>query len=232
MRYRGMVKQSHQGATSDGGTAHNPKQCAAVKPLLRTLGLDACDIQVAERPDPTLSRRIGAWCATLREHPSVRDAVPGLIGAVIHWTPDLNPTQRDDLALATWADAVPMGQGRLHTVPVTFNGPDLNEVATRIGLSNTVVINLMCERALVIACIGFLPGFPYLLGLDPRINVPRRASPRSRVVAGSVAVSAGMAGIYPTTSPGGWHCLGLCDPAQCAHFEAGDRIQFTIAERT
>jgi KipI family sensor histidine kinase inhibitor len=67
--------------------------------------------------------------------------------------------------------------------------------------------------------LGFAPGFPYLLGLDPALQVPRRANPRTRVPAGSVAIGGAQTGIYPRELPGGWHLIGrtprvLFDPAR------------------
>jgi len=84
-----------------------------------------------------------------------------------------------------------------------------------------------------VAFIGFLPGFPYLMGLDPALHVPRRATPRTRVPAGSVAIGGAQTGIYPVASPGGWHVIGrtairLFDPAaaQPSLLRAGDRVRF------
>jgi KipI family sensor histidine kinase inhibitor len=81
--------------------------------------------------------------------------------------------------------------------------------------------------------IGFAPGFPYLLGLDPALALPRLATPRTRVPAGSVAVGGAQAGIYPRESPGGWRLLGrtpavLFDAgrAQPALLQPGDRVRF------
>ena len=61
------------------------------------------------------------------------------------------------------------------------------------------------------AFCGFAPGFAYLTGLDPALQLPRRATPRTRVPAGSVAIAAGYSAVYPTTSPGGWHLVGHTD---------------------
>ena len=84
-----------------------------------------------------------------------------------------------------------------------------------------------------IGMIGFLPGFPYLIGLDAALELPRHATPRPRVPAGSVAIGGAQTGIYPSASPGGWHLLGRCgarlfDPqrAEPALLRAGDRVRF------
>ncbi len=67
--------------------------------------------------------------------------------------------------------------------------------------------------------IGFAPGFPYLLGLDPALALPRLATPRTQVAAGSVGIGGAQTGIYPRESPGGWRLIGrtplvLFDPAR------------------
>jgi KipI family sensor histidine kinase inhibitor len=88
-----------------------------------------------------------------------------------------------------------------------------------------------------VALLGFAPGFPYLLGLDPSLAMPRRTTPRLRVPAGSVAIGGAQAGIYPAELPGGWHLIGrtplrLFDPAReppCL-LGVGDRVRFVPIE--
>lgn len=83
-----------------------------------------------------------------------------------------------------------------------------------------------------VAFVGFLPGFAYLRGLDPRLVLPRRAAPRTRVPALSVAVAGPYAGVYPFAAPGGWHLLGTAvdfapfDAVTGAAMAAGDRVRF------
>jgi inhibitor of KinA len=81
--------------------------------------------------------------------------------------------------------------------------------------------------------MGFVPGFAYMASVDPRIALPRRATPRTRVPAGSVAIAAGQTGIYPMETPGGWHLIGRThvrpyDPARADPFlfRAGDQVRF------
>jgi KipI family sensor histidine kinase inhibitor len=81
--------------------------------------------------------------------------------------------------------------------------------------------------------LGFTPGFPYLLGLDPALHMPRRATPRTRVPAGSVAIGGAQTGVYPRETPGGWHLIGrttlsLFDPARDppALLKPGMRVKF------
>ena len=88
-----------------------------------------------------------------------------------------------------------------------------------------------------VAMLGFAPGFPYLFGLDPALHIARRASPRTRVPAGSVAIGGAQTGIYPTELPGGWQLIGrtplvLFEPARDppSLLMPGDRVRFVAIE--
>lgn len=122
---------------------------------------------------------------------------------------------------------------RLHTIPVVYDGPDLAYVAEQTGLSSDEVIRHHSEPEYLVYLLGFAPGFAYLGDLHPALVLPRRASPRTRVPAGSVAIAGGQTGVYPLTTPGGWHLLGstsvsMFDPARepAALLKAGDRVCF------
>ncbi len=101
--------------------------------------------------------------------------------------------------------------GPLVQVPVVYDGADLPEVARVWGVDEAEVVARHTGTEFRVAFCGFAPGFPYLLGLDER--VPRRASPRPSVPAGSVGLADRWCGIYPTASPGGWQLLGRTDLA-------------------
>ena len=113
------------------------------------------------------------------------------------------------------------------------DGPDLDEVAVRLGLAPREVVAIHCEAIHRVLMIGFAPGYPYLGGLPPQLHLPRRATPRKAVPAGSVAIAAGMTGIYPARLPGGWHLIGrteqrLFDPQaeRPCLLEPGDDVRF------
>ncbi|MEY2741004.1 MAG: Kinase inhibitor [Actinomycetota bacterium] len=93
-------------------------------------------------------------------------------------------------------------------VPVVYDGEDLAEVASRVGRSVAEVVAMHAGAEYRVAFCGFAPGFAYLRGLDARLVLPRRATPRPRVPAGSVAIAAEYSAVYPGASPGGWHLLG------------------------
>ena len=96
-------------------------------------------------------------------------------------------------------------------IPVRYDGPDLVAVAEAAGVSAEQVVALHSGAAYEVAFCGFAPGFGYLTGLPEPLHVPRRATPRTTVPAGSVAIAAGYAAVYPGASPGGWHLLGVTD---------------------
>ena len=126
---------------------------------------------------------------------------------------------------------------RLHEIAVVYDGEDLDELAKTTGLSRDALVELHASSEYRVAMMGFLPGFAYLTGLDPRLVVPRRAQPRTRVPARSVAMAAGYTGIYPSASAGGWHLLGeALDFAAFgdagARFALGDRVRFVPSERS
>jgi KipI family sensor histidine kinase inhibitor len=103
-------------------------------------------------------------------------------------------------------------------IPVVYDGDDLSAVAELTGLSVAEVIERHCARTLTAAFCGFSPGFAYLVGLDPALAVPRRATPRTAVPAGAVAIAGPYSAVYPSATPGGWQLLGrtsrrVWDPA-------------------
>lgn len=102
-------------------------------------------------------------------------------------------------------------EGRLVEVSVRYDGPDLAEVARLTHLSEAEVVAIHSAPEYRVRMMGFAPGFPYLDGLDPRLHLARRASPRNYIAPGTVAIGGGHAGIYSVASPGGWHLLGKTD---------------------
>ncbi|UVI28728.1 5-oxoprolinase subunit PxpB [Paenibacillus spongiae] len=125
---------------------------------------------------------------------------------------------------------------RIVEIPVRYggvDGPDLAEAAMRSGLSTEAFIVLHASVEYEVAMIGFMPGFPYLKGLPPRLAQPRLASPRRLVPAGSVGIGGGQTGIYPLETPGGWRLIGrtqvkLFDPNrdEPSLLRAGDKLRF------
>jgi len=126
--------------------------------------------------------------------------------------------------------------GRLVNIPVTYDGPDLGDIARHCGLSPAEVVQRHEAAEYVVYFLGFQPGFAYLGGLDEALHTPRRTEPRVSVPAGSVGIGGAQTGIYPLASPGGWQLIGrtltpLFDPqAEPPTLLApGDRVRF-VAE--
>ena len=150
--------------------------------------------------------------------------------------------------LPTWLAGLPMDDGarlplsQLVTVPVCYDGEDLAAVAELAQLSEAAVIAIHCAPEYRVRMMGFSPGFPYLDGLDARLHLDRRASPRNHIAPGSVAIGGAHAGIYSVASPGGWHLLGrtelklfkpdlaksegAVDGASAFALAPGDRVKF------
>ena len=126
-------------------------------------------------------------------------------------------------------------------VPVCYDpefAPDLDDVARRAGISATEVVNLHSTAEYRVACIGFVPGFPFLAGLPKKLATPRRDTPRKEIAPGSVGIGGAQTGIYPLRSPGGWNLIGrtplkLFDPTRNppALLQAGDRVRFRAIAR-
>ncbi|MGH8443119.1 MAG: 5-oxoprolinase subunit B family protein [Nevskiaceae bacterium] len=93
-------------------------------------------------------------------------------------------------------------------IPVMYDGPDLDEVCARSGLTRDALIAAHTGATLTAAFCGFAPGFAYLTGLPENLRVPRRATPRTRVDAGAVGLAGEFTAVYPRASPGGWQIIG------------------------
>ncbi|MCX5379551.1 allophanate hydrolase subunit 1 [Streptomyces sp. NBC_00091] len=139
--------------------------------------------------------------------------------------------------IARW-EVAPLAEaeGPLVTVPVRYDGPDLAEVARAWGVAEREVPRLVGGIVFRVAFCGFAPGFGYLTGLPEHLRLPRRATPRTAVPAGSLALAGEYAGVYPRSSPGGWQLIGstdavLWDPARepAALFAPGVRVRFEEA---
>lgn len=96
-------------------------------------------------------------------------------------------------------------------VDVVYDGPDVDTVAGEVGMSAAELVRRHADGHYIVAFCGFTPGFAYLTGLDPRLQVTRLADPRTRVPAGAVGIAGEFTGVYPRSSPGGWRLLGRSD---------------------
>ncbi|WSZ87185.1 allophanate hydrolase subunit 1 [Streptomyces sp. NBC_00859] len=143
--------------------------------------------------------------------PAVREIVPGARTVLLDGIPDRPPGTAERLArsLVTWRiPPLPRDAGTAVEIPVVYDGPDLADVASVWGVAVSEVAHIHSGTEFRVAFSGFAPGFGYLTGLPDRFRVPRRATPRTRVPAGSLALAGPYTGVYPRLSPGGWQLIG------------------------
>ncbi|WP_329240263.1 5-oxoprolinase subunit PxpB [Streptomyces canus] len=165
---------------------------------------------------------------------SVRELVPAARTVLLDGLTD--PAR---LAAELTASEIPSAPPRAREVvelPVRYDGPDLADVATLWGVSPEEVARIHAGTEFTVAFCGFAPGFGYLTGLPARYDVPRRATPRTAVPAGSVALAGPYTGVYPRSSPGGWQLIGTTDAVLWDHarvpaalLSPGTRVRFVGA---
>ncbi len=182
---------------------------------------------------------LGAAAAlTASAPPGLRATVPAIASLLVCFDPLViahRAVEAQMRAALAHAEGTPT-TGRRVEIPVTYggeDGPDLTAAAQRLGLTPGELVALHCAGPYRVLMLGFAPGFPYIGPLPPAMHLPRRATPRSAVPPGTVAIAAGLTGIYPARLPGGWHLLGrttlrLFDPAAAppALLAPGDLVQF------
>jgi len=204
-------------------------------------------IRLGEQVSVQTSRLVHAVTALLlkRALPGVMDVVPAFTSVAVYFDPmqfsprrGLPSAQLTAAIAETLAGGVPeqSTRGRLVVVPACYGGefgPDLNEVAQTCGLEPEEVIALHSGVPLTVYAFFFSPGNSFAGPVDPRLQVPRRRSPRTRVEAGTVAIANGITSIYQATSPGGWNLLARTpwnmfdvDATPPTRLEPGDRMQF------
>jgi KipI family sensor histidine kinase inhibitor len=148
--------------------------------------------------------------------PGVRDVVPAYGSFAVHFDALRTDVPRLRQIVARAATAAPPRAEEPHgmgpvEIPVCYGGrfgPDLGAVAAWAGMDPHHVITAHASREYRVFMLGFLPGFPYLASVDERIAMPRRDTPRTRVVAGSVGIAGPQTGVYSFDSPGGWQIIG------------------------
>lgn len=183
--------------------------------------------------DATLARYMVLISRSFAE---VEDIIPADGSILLILKSGAGPSAELQLALSQPLAEAPPVLGTLHEIPVAYggaSGPDLPEMARRAGMSEANYVDNHAVAEYAVAFLGFQPGFPYLRGLPSAMHAPRRASPRIRVAAGSVAVGGAYTGIYPANGPGGWQIIGrteivLFDPQRKAPalMMPGDRVRF------
>ena len=162
---------------------------------------------------PGLDEVLGLHAALRAEAPGwLVELVPAATTLLVRFDPKLTTMDRAVELVAELEHSTVDTQGMDEVViPVRYDGADLADVASRAGMTEAEVIERHSGARYTVAFCGFAPGFGYLTGLDRELWLPRRETPRTKVPAGSVALADQYAGVYPRSSPGGWHILGSTD---------------------
>src|SRR5574341_1545689 len=203
----------HQNPMSDSPTS------TAQHFRLLPLGDAALTVEFGQEIDPAVNEQVIAFAETMRTQrwEGVFDVVPTYCSVTIHVDPlslDLNTLTNRLLQFSHTVSHSSTSSGRHHTIPVLYGGewgPDVEDVAAFAKMSVAEVIRLHASVLYRVYMLGFSPGFPYLGSVPAPLAMPRLATPRTRVPAGSVGIAGNQTGIYPTSTPGGWRLIG-CTP--------------------
>ena len=201
-----------------------------------TLELSAGDPALSTG-DPALAARLRGIDQALRVEPfpGFRESVPTQSSLLVLYDPAQIGFEDVQLELERRArgEARPAPPGRLHTIPVVYDGEDVEEIVRTRGLSRDEIVSLHASVEYTASMLGFMPGFAYLGPLPEALEVPRLRTPRLRVPAGAVAIAGRQTAVYPASTPGGWSLIGrtsvrLFDPRRdppCL-MRVGDRVRF------
>jgi len=217
-----------------------PPPHSTTRVRLHPLGDAALLVELGTRLDTSVNTRAIALAAALKKRRDVRQALAGCASVTVYFDPD--QTTHEALGSAIRRLAIrrpPLDEpGRLHRIPVVYDGPDLDAVSSTLGLPAGQIVELHTRAIYRVFVVGFVPGWAYLGPLPEVLELPRRSVPRTQVPAGSVAIAGQMTGIYPLPTPGGWHLIGrtsvrvfLPDSDPPCLLRAGDRVKFFAAER-
>ncbi|MCB1104477.1 MAG: 5-oxoprolinase subunit PxpB [Opitutaceae bacterium] len=209
---------------------------------LSALGDDAVVIEWGGLADEVTLARVSAAVAALEADPpaGMIELVPAFTSLAVFYDvtriADYETFGREVMRRAQRKIARVALKPQIVTIPVCYggdNGPDLITVARHAGLTERQVVQLHTAETYTVGAVGFMPGFPYLVGLPSKLHTPRRNTPRTTVPRGSVAIGGAQTGVYPLESPGGWNLIGrtpltlvdtaLADPV---HLRVGDRVKF------
>lgn len=165
--------------------------------------------------------------------PGFRDMVPSYTDLALYYDPleaDVHDLVNRVESVIRRSSTAGHFVGKAVRFGVVYSGEDLGRVGRLSGLTSKQVVQRHTSMTYTVAMIGFLPHFPYLIGLDPGLSTPRLESPRKNVPAGAVAIGGAQTGIYPVNSPGGWNIIGMTDTELLHTLEPGDRVFFEEVE--
>lgn len=211
------------------------------EPRFLSGGDKAIFVEFGDAIAPELNRRVRNLMLTVQDKKisGVIETVPTYRSLLVYFDPRQISAKK--LRETLYSLTQPLAESglpkpKLIEIPTAYGGeygPDLEFVAAYNGLSVPEVVEIHIGTPYLIYMIGFVPGFPYLGGMSPRIVTPRLETPRAKITAGSVGIAGNQTGIYPVESPGGWRLIGrtplkLFDPSRepLALFQAGDYLTF------
>ena len=221
-----MTEKTHSAAGEESPSRRSSER-------IHPLGDAALVVELGTRLDTALNSRCHALASALAKRSGVREAFAGYSTVTVHYDPER--TSYAALAAASRKVERPRSapSGRLHRIPVDYDGPDLAGTAEHLGITVKRLIELHTKPIYRVFMIGFVPGFAYLGPLPPELHIPRRRVPRTLVPAGSVAIGGEQTGVYSLPTPGGWHLLGrttlrmfLPDSDPPSLLRPGDRVRF------
>ncbi|WP_017184836.1 5-oxoprolinase subunit PxpB [Alkalibacillus haloalkaliphilus] len=215
---------------------------------LHPLGNQALIITFGDEISKTLHEKVIATYKSLkRAHiPYVTDLVPTYRSVAVYYNWRTVSYFEVEQCVQDILKTVQLEEGlreqKVIKLPVCYEGefaPDLQSLAEFHTMSQQEVIERHSDPNYLVYMVGFLPGFPYLGGLDDKLETPRLQTPRAEVPRGSVGIAGKQTGVYPVSSPGGWHIIGntpikLFDVKreQLALFEVGDQLKFYSVTRS
>lgn len=217
-----------------------------MKLRVETAALDVLMVQLFSTIDETNMPWLLAAATRLRDVYGDRliDLVPSYTTLMLHYDiAQLSDTQARQLVDKALQGLTPTTStaGQLHELPVWYDasvGPDLRPLIESKNLSEAELIAMHCGREYQVFCLGFVPGFAYMGMVDEALAAPRLATPRRKVLTGSVGIAERQTAVYPMASPGGWNILGRT-PTQLFDLELdgysllkpGDRVRFVAIDR-
>ncbi|MGC4378511.1 5-oxoprolinase subunit PxpB [Fictibacillus sp. Mic-4] len=218
------------------------------------LGDSGMIVNMGEEIDRKTHEKVTALSAYLEEHPfdGMTEYVPGFTTVAVFYDPlkiynqSINEFPYEAVVktlkqILSKLSTRKQSESRVVDIPVCYGGefgPDLKEVANHAGLTPEEVVRIHSGTEYMVYMIGFAPGFPYLGGMDERLAVPRRPSPRVSIPVGSVGIGGKQTGVYPIESPGGWQLIGKTpiklfrpEEDQPSLLRAGDVVRFQPISR-
>ena len=213
-----------------------------MKPTISPVGDRAISIDFGQVIDPTINRHIRQTIGRIKELQleGIIELVPTYCALLVEYDAMLySYSEICNIIEPTLEEGMTNTTNELVTVvevPTVYGGefgPDLSFVASHNHLSEDEVISIHSGTDYLVYMLGFIPGFTYLGGMDPRIATPRLSSPRTLIPAGSVGIAGEQTGTYPSDSPGGWQIIGRTpvtmydmSKVQAALLKAGDYVRY------